>query len=65
MNIELTSVCGGIPRLYLYGGETALERLALQNICMEKARQPSRLERQKIRIAVGRNPGGVGEGGNP
>jgi hypothetical protein len=45
----LTGVCGGIPRPYLYGGETWSERLALQNICVEKGRPPSSDERLRIR----------------
>jgi hypothetical protein len=45
----LTSLCGGIPRPYLYGEEAASERLALQNICVERGRPPSSAERSRIR----------------
>lgn len=45
----LMNVCGGIPRPYLYGGETASERFALQTICVEKGRQPTSEERLRIR----------------
>jgi hypothetical protein len=46
---ERMFVCGGIPRVYLFGGESAFERLALQNICVGKGRLPTEAERQQIR----------------
>ena len=48
-----TGFCGGIPRPYLYGGEGPSERLALQNICVEKGRPPSCAERLRIRQTLG------------
>lgn len=47
--VEPVSLCGGIPRPYLYGNESASERWALQNICVEKGRQPSLEERSRLR----------------
>ena len=46
----LRGFCGGIPRLYLFGGETAAERMALQNICVTEGRQPSSEQRQVLRM---------------
>ena len=46
-------LCGGIPALYLRGGETPSERMALQAICVEKGRQPHEGERQQIRGSEG------------
>jgi hypothetical protein len=43
------NLCGGIPRPYLYGGEGAAERWALQRFCVETGRQPSWEDRLRIR----------------
>ena len=42
-------VCGGVPTVFLHGGETPSERLALQKICDEQVRQPSLAERLAAR----------------
>ena len=45
-------LCGGIPILYLRGGESPSERMPLQAICVEKGRQPYEDERKQIREAA-------------